>query len=133
MAATRSKDFLLKRWDGAAWQTVGGLRATSITVNNEQIDTTNKDGTDWRQMITGGIQSLSFSGGGIFEDGVQMRAMHLASINNTFNDYRIIDGNGNYVEAEFQITSFALSGDHTGALEYSMSLESSGDATLTQV
>ena len=133
MAATRGKDFLLRRWDGAAWQTVGGLRATSGTINNEEIDTTSKDGDDWATGITGGIQRMEISGGGVFENGTQMRAMQLAAHNNTFNDYRLIDGNGNHYVGEFQITSLGLTGDHTNELTYTISLRSTGTVVLTQV
>jgi TP901-1 family phage major tail protein len=134
MAATRGKDFLLKRWDGAAYQTIGGLRSTGMTINNEQIDVTNKSGsTDWRQMITGGVQSVSISGGGVFTNGTHERAFYTAASANTLNNYRIIDSNGNYLQGQFQITSYGQSGEYTGALEYTATLESSGDITLTLV
>ncbi len=132
MAATRSKDFVLQRSDGVGgWNTLGGLRATSITINNEQIDTTSKDGNDFRKMITGGIQSMSVSGGGVFEDGSAMRLFLADAVANTLNDYRLVDGNGHIFEGEFQITSYGLSGDHTAALEYTCSLESSDTVTFT--
>lgn len=134
MAATRSKDFVLKRYDGvSAWDTIGGLRATSLTINNEQIDVTSKDGDDWRKMITGGIQSMSVSGGGVFENGSVMQSFLTDAMANTLNDYRLVDGNGNTFEGEFQITSYGLSGDHTAALEYTCSLESTDTVTLTLV
>lgn len=135
--ATRGKDFVLQREDApagsAAYTTVGGLRPTSLTINNEQIDVTNKDGDNWRDLLAGGIQSMSVSGGGIFENDAIAKAVEADAVANTFWNYRLLDNSGTTFDAQFQITSWGRSGEYTGALEYTISLESNGAVTHTPV
>ena len=135
--ATRGKDFVLQREDApagsGAYTTVGGLRPTSFTINTEQIDTTSKDGDNWRDLLAGGIQSMSVSGGGIFENDTVIKAIEADKIAGTFWNYRLIDSLGTTFDAQFQITSWGRSGEYTGALEYSISLESNGAVTHTPV
>jgi len=135
MPVNKGKSFLLQRdSDGlGTFVTVGGLRATSMTINNEQIDVTSKDGTYWRQMIAGGVRSMSISGGGVMDNSTHVKALRLAAMANTFNDYRIINEDGDYFEGEFQLTSWGESGEYNGATEYTLSLESSGDIAFTDV
>ena len=44
MAAQKGKDVLMKiNTSGSTYVTIGGLRSTSITLNDEAVDITNKD------------------------------------------------------------------------------------------
>ena len=136
MAATRGKDFLLRRSadGGATFQTVGGLRANGFTLNNEPIDVTTKDGSDWRKLLpVGGTQTLSISASGVFENGVQAKNLRADSFSKATRHYRIIDSLGNYVQAQFWIASFAETGEYKGAVEFTISLENADDVTVVEV
>jgi TP901-1 family phage major tail protein len=136
MAKTRGKDFLLQSEDtsgSGTYTTVGGLRATGLTINNEQIDTTSKDGDDWRTLIVSGVQSMSVTGDGVFDNDTVGKAIQLRATTNTLWNYKLIDNTGNTFTGSFQITSWGLSGEYTGALEYTLSLESAGTVTYTPV
>ena len=65
MAAQKGSALLLKIGDGAspeAFTTIGGLRSTSITQNDEAVDITNKDSSAVRALLAnGGVQSTSIS------------------------------------------------------------------------
>jgi TP901-1 family phage major tail protein len=104
-----------------------------MTLNNEQVDTTSKDGTYWRQMVAGGVRSMSISGGGIMDSSTHVKAMRTAAMNNTLNNYRLINTDGDYFQGQFQVTSWGESGEYNGAHEYTLTLESSGDIAFTDV
>ena len=54
MAAQKGLDMLLKvNTTGSTYATVGGLRSTSITLNDESVDITNKDSLGHRQLLAG--------------------------------------------------------------------------------
>lgn len=135
MANTKGRDFIIKRdaTGGGSWQTVGGMRSNQLVINGETIDVSDKDGSEWRELLEGGIRSMSLSGSGVFDNSTQLNYIEDAAMDGTFEDIRIYDGSGNYFEGEFQVTNFTLTGEHSGALEFSCSFESSEEVTLTRV
>lgn len=135
MGGSAGKDFLIQKDNGAGgFETVGGQRTATLTVNNEQIDLTNKTGaTRWRQLITGGVQTMSLSGAGIFDDTTRLKALRTDALANTVDAYRIIDAYGDYFQGDFQITSWEESGENTTELTCTFSLENAGDITFTEV
>jgi TP901-1 family phage major tail protein len=70
MAAQKGKDVLMKiNTSGSTYVTIGGLRSTSITLNDEAVDITNKDSLGTRTLLAGaGVNSISVSGSGVFTD-----------------------------------------------------------------
>ena len=77
MAAQKGSNFLLKENSTGTPATVGGLRSTSMTINGEMVDITDKDsnafissGNDKARDILqgGGIRSMSLSASGVFTD-----------------------------------------------------------------
>ena len=72
MAAQKGSAMLMKVGNGGSpetFTTIGGLRSTSLTINNESVDVTNKDSSNKRTMLAAaGVQSISVSGSGVFTD-----------------------------------------------------------------
>ena len=70
MAAQKGLDMLLKiNTSGSTYVTVGGLRSTSISLNDESVDITNKDSQGNRTMLAGGgMNSVSITASGVFTD-----------------------------------------------------------------
>ncbi|RME64310.1 MAG: hypothetical protein D6782_08530 [Alphaproteobacteria bacterium] len=62
MAAEKGSAFLLKISDGGApavFTTVGGMRTTSLAINAEAVDITNKESGGWRALLGGaGVQTM---------------------------------------------------------------------------
>ena len=52
MAAQRGKALLLKIDVSGTMTTVGGMRSTSMTLNDEAVDITNKDSGSFRELLT---------------------------------------------------------------------------------
>ena len=70
MAAQKGKEVLIKIWDGSdSYDIIGGLRSSSITLNDESVDVTTKDSSGYRTLLAGGgVNSISISGSGVFTD-----------------------------------------------------------------
>jgi TP901-1 family phage major tail protein len=143
MAAQKGLDVLMKIDIGGSKTTIGGLRSTSITLNDESVDITNKDSLGTRTLLAGaGVNSLSVSGSGVFTDSaaeVAVRTAFAAQQNTSdgtsaqtaaFEDFQFIIPNlGTYTGA-FQITSLEYAGEYNGEATYSMSFESAGYITF---
>ena len=143
MAAQKGLDVLMKIDISGTKTTIGGLRSTSITLNDESVDITNKDSLGTRTLLAGaGVNSLSVSGSGVFTDSaaeVAVRTAFAAQQNTTdgssaqtaaFETFEFIIPNlGTYTGA-FQITSLEYAGEYNGEATYSMSFESAGYITF---
>jgi TP901-1 family phage major tail protein len=143
MAAQKVLDVLMKIDISGTKTTIGGLRSTSITLNDESVDITNKDSLGTRTLLAGaGVNSLSVSGSGVFTDSaaeVAVRTAFAAQQNTSdgssaqtaaFESFEFIIPNlGTYTGA-FQITSLEYAGEYNGEATYSMSFESAGYITF---
>ncbi len=138
MAAQLGRSLVLKVEDspgGGTFTTVGGLRATSITANNEIVDVTTKDDAAVRKLLaTAGIRSLSISAAGAAQDGSPLELVRASSTAGTHLNYQVVipgSTNGKTYEGAFAITSFETSGEHNGEVTFSISLESDGTISAT--
>ena len=143
MAAQKGLDVLMKIDISGTKTTIGGLRSTSITLNDESVDITNKDSLGTRTLLAGaGVNSLSVSGSGVFTVSaaeVAVRTAFAAQQNTSdgssaqtaaFESFEFIIPNlGTYTGA-FQITSLEYAGEYNGEATYSMSFESAGYITF---
>lgn len=132
MAAEKGSGFLLEKGTLGAEVTVAGLRTTSVTINGETVDVTNKDSSAIRELLAGaGVASVSISADGVFQDDTQITAMRTAVLAQTIDPYVITYESGDTISGNFQCTSFENAGDFNGELTYSVTLESSGTITIT--
>ena len=140
MAAQKGLDMLLKvNTSGSTYATVGGLRSTSITLNDESVDVTNKDSLGHRTLLAGaGMNSVSISASGVFTDATteeNVRADFFLQQNTSdgssaqtaaFTNYLFQIPDFGTLTGAFQITSLEYAGEHNGEVTYSMSFESAG-------
>jgi TP901-1 family phage major tail protein len=138
MAAQKGSALLIKIGSGSpeAFTTVGGLRSTSISLNDEAVDVTTMDSSNNRTLLpNGGIQSMSISGSGVFTDAASETALKTAFGASTFSNYQFIvpmdSGETGTYEGAFMISSLEYSGEYNGEVTYSVTLESSGAVTYT--
>ena len=147
MAAQKGLDMLLKiNTSGSTYATVGGLRSTSITLNDESVDITNKDSQGSRTMLAGGgVSSVSISASGVFtaasteENG---RAAFFAQQNTSdgssaqtpaFKNFQFLIPDFGTLTGQFQITSLEYAGEFNGEVTYSFAFESAGYITYAAV
>ncbi len=115
----------------------GGSPETFTTLQGQQdgslsLDLTTADITDKSNAGWGGTLSV-LSNATVNISGVtdvadtQLDAMRTSSMNRTTGNYRLlVDANGSYYEGTFNVTAFSENGTHTGAVEYSLTLQNDG-------
>lgn len=135
MAAQKGRLMVLKIGDGAGsetFTTIGGLRSNTITINNEEVDITNKDSAGWKELLeNAGVKSVSMSASGVFKDDAQIDLVNTRMIAGTIGNFQLVLSNGDYYQGAFQINSFERTGEYNGAEMFSISLTSSGAVAFT--
>lgn len=128
--------FLLKLGNGGSpsetFATVAGQRTTSFTLNNEQIDVTDKDDSRWKKLLEGGVRSLALSAGGLLEDDAAHKTLLNIATNGVIRNYQIVFADGQTFTGPFLLTSVEATGEHTDAQQYTISLESAGDIEYSE-
>ena len=133
-AGTFATDLAALKWAVQAsqpYQTVAGMRSTSMSINNEQVDVTEKGSVPWRQLLAVGIRSMELSASDIFSDAYSMDEMQNDSMNGTIATFKIISGRGDSFLGSFLVGTMERNGEYNGAEQYSLSLASSGTIAYT--
>ena len=146
MAAQQGRALLMKIGDAAspeAFNSIGGLRSTSITFNDEAVDITTKDSGGARALLAGGgVNSITISGSGVFTDNTQeiaVRTAFYAQMNTSngssaqtaaFKNFQFIVPDLGTFTGSFMIASLEYAGEYNGEVTYSMSFESNGYITF---
>ena len=137
MAAQKGSAVLMKVGNGGSpetFTTIGGLRSTSLTINNESVDVTNKDSSNNRTMLAAaGVQSISVSGSGVFTDAASETTIKTNVLADTIDNYQFLVPDFGTFTGGFQVTSVEYAGEFNGEVTYSMSFESSGAITFATV
>lgn len=137
MAAEKGRAFLLKIGDGGSPETfdvVGGMRSTSLRINNEMVDVTNKTSGGWREILSGaGIRKISLGGSGIFTDSISEELLQTKALASSVDNYEVVFESGDKFSGAFQVTSLEFAGDYNGERTYSIALESSGVVSFASV
>ena len=128
MAAQKGKDLLVKiNTSGSTYDTVGGLRSTSISINDEPVDITNKDSANARTLLaTAGTSSMTISGSGVFVDDAQIQLIRGSLANGAFKNFQLVIPDLGTYQGAFMIASLEFAGEFNGEVTYSLTLESSG-------
>lgn len=137
MALSKGKNFMLQVGDGVTptegFSTIAGLTDTDITFNNGTIDVTTKDSNGWREII-GEIKSVTITASGINQDDANFKTARTKGYAGEKWNYRVFDvDTGDYFTGSYLATSIGESGGHTTAKGYSITLESSGQVTFTEI
>lgn len=137
MAAQKGSAMLIAVGDGSSpenFATIAGLRSTSLTVNNESVDVTNKDSSGKRTLLeAAGVQSISVSGSGVFTDAASETTVKTNTLADTQNNYQFTVPDFGTFTGAFQVTSLEYAGEFNGEVTYSMSFESAGAITFATV
>jgi TP901-1 family phage major tail protein len=133
MAAQKGSALLLKIGSGSpvSYTTVAGLRSTSITMNDEPVDVTNKDSSGVRTLLAqGGVNSMTVSGSGVFTDVTADATLRTAFNAASFSSYQIVIPDFGTYTGTFMIASLEYAGEYNGEVTYSVTLESAGAVTF---
>lgn len=140
MAAGKGSSFLLKDNSTGTPATIGGLRSTSMTINGEMVDVTDKDanafissGNDKARVLLqgGGVRSMSISASGVFTDSSTENILRGFAFDGAIQNYDLVFSDGSKISGAFLITSYERAGEFNGEETYSVTLESSNTITYT--
>ena len=140
MAAGKGSSFLLKDNSTGTPATIGGLRSTSMTINGEMVDITDKDAGDFissgndkaRVLLQGGgVRSMSLSASGVFTDSSTENILRGFAFDGAIQNYDLVFSDGSKISGAFLITSYERAGEYNGEETYSLTLESSNTITHT--
>lgn len=127
--------FLLQVTDGtspADYTTIGGMKATAMSVGNAVVDVTTKDEAPWKTLLANaGDRSVSMTVSGISKDDVGANYLRNFAFNGAMANFRIIDQAGDMCTGSFLLSKWENSGASNAAVEFSGTLESSGIVTFT--
>lgn len=129
MAAQSGRDLLIL--DGGT--AIGGLRETTVTVNSEPVDITNKNDSGYRTLASfAGTEAIDVSGAGVFiNDTIRDIAFAGTDTSKLLTDFTLEWGDGATLSGDFYLASFESAGAHDGEETYSITLQSSGAWTYT--
>ena len=137
MAVQKGASLLIKIGNAGSpetFTTVAGLRSTSIVMNREMIDVTNKDSSAVRTLLAdAGIQSFQASGSGVFTDAASEASVRTAFAASTFSNFQILVPDFATFTGAFQVMSITYAGEYNDAVTYDMSFESAGTITFATV
>mgnify|MGYP001595613492 FL=1 len=133
MAAQKGSAMLLKIGTTATsaatdtYATVGGLRTTGITHNEDAVDVTTIDSAGVRALLAqGGIKTVSVSGSGVFSDATSETTLKNAFGASAFSNFEIVIPDFGSYKGKFMVASLSYSGEYNGTVNYDVTLESSG-------
>lgn len=112
--------------------TIAGLRSKSISINNEEVDSTDHGSNEWKESLDQtGIKSIAISGSGVFKSNAALKAFIQDVIDGKQRNFQVIDAEANITfEGAFKCTSFELAAEYNAEQTYSLSLASTGEVTL---
>lgn len=134
--AYKGRDFVLQMGDGATgtenFATVGALRTSSLSINNNPVDISNVSSNGWQEMLAdAGTQSVEISADGVVSNAAQFATFEAAAHGRTTHNYKLVSGNGVERTGSFVISSYSESGAHGDAVTFNVTLQSNGDVTRT--
>ena len=137
MAVQKGSALLVKVGNGASpevFTTVAGLRDTTITMNRETVDVTNKDSSAVMTLLADtGIISFSISGSGVFTDSASEASVRTAFASSSFVNFQFLVPSFGTFTGAFAVTSIEYSGSYNAEVTYSMSFESADTITFATV
>ena len=110
-----------------SYESFAGIQSNSLDASATQIETTNKDDSENMTLLDGhGIRSHSISGNGIVKDEARLRAIEDNFGTQKLRWFRVTREDGRSWTGKWKISSYNNEGSHDGAVNFTISLNSSG-------
>jgi predicted secreted protein len=116
--------YLMVEVSAGVYAQVGGLRADSLSIGNEEIDITDKSDDTWKKLLAGGNRTLGVSGSGFVTNNTAFEVLQSAANAGTPLNAKLVYKAGKAYAAPFLVTSCELNGEYNGAQQFSASLSS---------
>lgn len=113
------------------YSTAGGFQSNSMDFTVSLIDVTEKGSDENRTILNErGIKSTSISGEGFLENTQLAKDLETNLFNQKLRWFRMVRDDGATFTGLFKITAYNLSGSYDDALNFSFTLESSGEVVV---
>lgn len=118
-----------------AYKTIGGLRTSTFSYTAADIDVSNHGSNQWTNIKSGaGMRAVSVSGGGVYTNAANFRALESAALANSLIALAFLDLSGGRIyEGNFKVNSIENTGEYDGEAGFSMSANSSGTISVAQL
>tara|TARA_R100001510_G_scaffold21831_1_gene19116 strand:+ start:890 stop:1303 length:414 start_codon:yes stop_codon:yes gene_type:complete len=137
MAAQKGSALLMKIGNGGSPETftgIGGMRSTSLSMNDEMVDITNKDSQRARTLLAqGGTNSMTVSGSGVFTDSSSETLLRSKFDESGLTNYQFLVPDLGTFTGNFRLTTLEYAGEFNGEVTYSFTFESSGSIQFAAV
>lgn len=134
MADIPGKAVILKVGDGGGpevFTTVAAALSNAVSINNSPVEFNTKDSAFRKLFPTGSIKSATITGNYQFINSAdQDRLKTVAFAADSSLNIKLVDGSGEEIDGNFQITTFDLTGEAEGYASFDITLESNGTFTL---
>lgn len=114
---------------GGTYATIGGSSSHTMSLANEQIDTSDKDSNRWKELLAAGDRSLSISMEGFVSDDANFEIFRIAARDDVIVNFTLEYGNADTIIGAFHIDSLEISGARNEGQSFSASLTNSGEPT----
>ena len=129
--ARKGSLFSVYVFEGGDYRLLCGLQATSVTISQEGVDTTDNCSGSIRQMLEGaGVRSFSISGNGITRLPSALSFLLSIYFAQSHIDIKVKSGTLE-LYSTMQIASIGDSASHNGAELFEITLESTGRVTTS--
>lgn len=131
--AARLMALYLDTTGAGAFSAIAGMRAKSVKLDSEFVDVTNADSVNqWREgLANAGVKSIEMTGSGVFLDDTPQATMISVALLNVIRNWKMIHPNLGTFLGPFYVSAFEFSGDYNGAIDFNITLMSSGEVTFT--
>lgn len=106
-----------------------GLRATSIKLNGNQVDISNKNSGGWQELLSdAGIRKIELTGSGIYDGtaGQVFAYMEKAALTNAKIDAEIVFATGVAFTGTWIISDYSIDAPYDNAQTYNLTITSHG-------
>lgn len=114
---------------------VAGIRAKSIQLNAGLVDATHAGSAGgWREILPGaGVKSVRVTGSGVFRDEASDARMRDVFLSRAAVNWKLIVPDFAEFTGPFLISQLSYGGDYDAEAEFSLTLESAGDVSVTEI
>jgi TP901-1 family phage major tail protein len=123
--------FLLKiKTDNAGFVTLAGQKDGSNVRGVDWIDVTDKDGSRWRKLIAGGVQTVEVDCAGYLQNVASHSLLLALAHTGQIHTFQLVFADDVIIQHDFLVRSVSGSGDYQEAQNYELSLTGASDPAL---
>ena len=138
MATQAGQDVLIKLETAGApgsYISVAGIRAKTISLNAGLVDATHTGSAGgWRELLSGaGVKSVRVTGSGVFRDEASDQRMREVFLSRAHVNWQLIVPDFARFTGPFLISQLSYGGEFDGEAVFSLTLESAGEITVSEI